>query len=62
MGDDEEDHDDDSGDNDSVVTVKPIDIDRSTLVDMCRAVKAFIGESNPAHWIKLLNMVPYNLN
>ncbi|XP_035828546.1 uncharacterized protein LOC101860469 [Aplysia californica] len=44
LGDDEEEIDDDSGDNDSVVTVKPKDIDRhATLVDMCKAVKAFIG-------------------
>ncbi|XP_059170082.1 uncharacterized protein LOC131951731 isoform X2 [Physella acuta] len=41
QGDDE---DDESGDNDSVITVRPKDIDRhATLVDMCKAVKAFIG-------------------
>jgi len=43
----DEDGDEDSGDNDSVCTVKPIgDIERqATLVDTCRAVKAFIGLS-----------------
>lgn len=44
LGDDEEENDDDSCDNDSVVTVRPKDIDcHATLVDMCKAVKAFIG-------------------
>ncbi|CAL1546518.1 unnamed protein product [Lymnaea stagnalis] len=43
QGDDEYDNDE-SGDNDSVVTVRPKDIDRhATLVDMCKSVKAFIG-------------------
>ncbi|XP_013083031.2 uncharacterized protein LOC106068271 [Biomphalaria glabrata] len=42
QGDDEE--EEDSGDNDSVITVRPKDIDRhATLVDLCKAVKAFIG-------------------
>uniref|UniRef100_A0A0B7A7P4 BD-FAE-like domain-containing protein n=1 Tax=Arion vulgaris TaxID=1028688 RepID=A0A0B7A7P4_9EUPU len=44
LGDDEEERDDDSGDNDSVVTVRPKDIEKhATLVDMCKCIKAFIG-------------------
>ncbi|KAK3760542.1 hypothetical protein RRG08_022826 [Elysia crispata] len=44
LGDDEEEPDEDSGDNDSVITVRPKDIDRhTTLVDLCKSVRAFIG-------------------
>ncbi|GFR86834.1 kynurenine formamidase [Elysia marginata] len=44
LGDDEEEPDEDSGDNDSVITVRPKDIDRHTmLVNLCKSVKAFIG-------------------
>lgn len=44
LGDDEVEPEEDSGDNDSVITVRPKDIDRhTTLVDLCKSVKAFIG-------------------
>ncbi|XP_041364551.1 probable isoprenylcysteine alpha-carbonyl methylesterase ICME [Gigantopelta aegis] len=43
-GEGEEEEDDTGDDDDSVVTVKPKDIERHpTLVDLCKSVKAFIG-------------------
>ena len=42
----EEEEDDTGDDDDSVVTVKPKDIERHpTLVDLCKSVKAFIGNT-----------------
>ncbi|KAK6187961.1 hypothetical protein SNE40_005877 [Patella caerulea] len=46
----DDDEEDDSGDNDSVVTVRPKDIERHpTLIDLCKSIKGFIGIAGVYH-------------